>query len=74
MNVTIDLAIPCETIEQMVYDQYHLDETVKLTKMEHDEMSDLCSFTFEVDVAVSKQICRDWDSDSFAAGLVEEAI
>jgi hypothetical protein len=74
MNVEIELTVNCEEIEEMLRSQYNLDEPVKLTRMEHDELSDVCAFTFEVDADDSKQICRNWDSSAFTTGLLEEAI
>jgi hypothetical protein len=74
MQVKIDLIVPCETIEEMLYVQYRLDEPAKLTNMEYDEMGDLCAFTFAVDEEDSTKVSRDWSDDSFAEGLISEAI
>jgi hypothetical protein len=74
MNVLIELDVPCGAIEELLRDKYHLDEPVKLVRMEHDELGDLCAFTFDVDAVDSKMICRDWDNSDFAMSLLEEAI
>jgi hypothetical protein len=42
--------------------------------MEFDEAGDLCAFSFEVDAADSKLICREWDDYAFVEGLIENAI
>ena len=51
-----------------------LDEPVKLTNMEYDEMGELCAFTFEVDEDDLPKIDRNWDDDSFADGLIQDII
>lgn len=70
----IELAVPCSAIEEMICFQYKLDEPVKLTDMEYDEMGDLCAFTFETDAENTERIHRNWDDSAFACGIVEEAI
>ncbi len=70
----IELMIPCSTIEEMLHAQYHLEEPVKLTQMEHDDLSDVVAFSFEVDAEDREKITRDWDDDAFAVDLMEEAI
>jgi len=72
--VIIELAVNCSSVEEMLSARHSLEEPVKLTHVEHDEMGDLCAFVFEVDEDDVPKIDRDWDSDDFAAGLVEEAI
>ena len=74
MNVKIELVVPVERIEDMLNAQYYLEEPARLTKMEHDEMGELCAFTFEVDEEDLVKIDRGWDNDSFAEGLMSEAI
>ena len=70
----IELTVPCSVLEEMLHAQYHLDEPVKLMKMEHDELGDLCAFTFEVEEESAKQIDRGWDATSFSGDIVDEAI
>ena len=74
MSVKIELIVPVEKIEDMLNAQYHLEEPVRLTEMEHDEMSELCAFTFEVDEEDLPRIDRNWDDDLFAEGLMSEAV
>lgn len=70
----IELTVPCNVLEEMLHAQYHLDEPVKLTKMEHDELGDLCAFTFEMEAATAAQVDRQWDETSFAGDILKEAI
>jgi len=72
--VEIELCVPCNVIEEMLHARYHLDEPVKLTKMDHDELGDLCAFTFEMEEDTATQINREWDDTSFAGDIVDEAI
>ena len=74
MQVKIDLVVPCDAIEDVLCAQYMLDEPVKLTNMEYDEMGELCAFTFEVDEDDLPKIDRNWDDDSFADGLIQDII
>jgi hypothetical protein len=74
MQVKIDLVVPCDAIEDVLCSQYRLDEPVKLTNMEYDEMGELCAFTFEVDEDDLPKIDRNWDDDSFASDLMQDAI
>ena len=74
MSVKIELIVPVERIEDMLNAQYRLEEPARLTEMEHDEMGELCAFTFEVDEDELAKIDRGWDKDSFAEGLMSEAI
>jgi len=74
MSVRIELVVPVERIEDMLNAQYYLEEPARLTKMEHDEMGELCAFTFEVDEEDLPRIDRNWDDGSFAEGLMSEAI
>ena len=74
MQVKIDLVVPCDTIEGVLCSQYRLDEPVKLTNMEYDEMGELCAFTFEVDEDDLPKIDRNWDDDSFADEMIQDAI
>jgi hypothetical protein len=74
MQVKIDLVVPCDAIEGILCSQYMLDEPVKLTNMEYDEMGELCAFTFEVDEDDLPKIDRNWDDDSFASDLMQDAI
>ena len=70
----IELVVPVERIEDILYAQCYLEEPAKLTKMEHDEMGELCAFTFEVDEEDLPKIDRGWDDESFASELMSEAI
>lgn len=72
--IQIELSVSCSSIEEMLHSQYHLDEPVKLTKMEHDEMGDLCVFTLEMDEDTARKINRGWDESQFSGNLVDEAI
>ena len=74
MSVKIELVVPVERIEDMLNAQYYLEEPVRLTKVEHDEMSELCAFTFSVDEDDLPKIDRNWDDESFAEGLMSEAV
>jgi hypothetical protein len=74
MQVKIDLVVPCDAIEGILCSQYMLDEPVKLTNMEYDEMGELCAFTFEVDEDDLAKIDRGWDDESFASDLMQDAI
>ena len=70
----IELAVPCSAIEDMLCAQYRLEESAKLTRMEHDELSDVVAFSFEIDDEDSDKIDREWDDDLLAFELIEEAI
>ena len=74
MSVRIELIVPVERIEDMLNAQYRLEEPARLTEMEHDEMGELCAFTFEVDEEDLPRIDRNWDDESFAEGLMDEAV
>ena len=70
----IELAVPVSTVEEMLSARHQLEEPVRLTHVEHDELSDICAFVFEVDEEDVPKIDRGWDDDDFAAGLIEESI
>lgn len=70
----IELMVTATAIEDLLSVHHRLDEPVRLTSVEHDELSDLCAFVFEVDEADVPKLDRGWDTDDFASGLVEEAI
>jgi hypothetical protein len=74
MTVIIELAVNCSAVEEMLSAKHNLEEPVRLTHVEHDEMGDLCAFVFEVDEEDVPKIDRGWDTDDFAAGLIEESI
>ena len=74
MQVKIDLAVPCDAIESSLCAQFMLNEPVKLMNMEHDEMGELCAFTFEVDEDDLPKIDRNWDDDSFADDMIQDII
>ena len=70
----IELAVPCSAIEDMLCSQYRLEESAKLTRMEHDELSDVVAFSFEIDEEDYTKINRDWDDSVLARDLIQEAI
>ena len=70
----IELAVPCSAIEDMLCVQYRLEESAKLIKMEHDELSDVVAFSFDIDEEESFKIDREWDDDALAFELISEAI
>jgi hypothetical protein len=74
MQVKIDLVVACDVIEGILCSQYMLDEPVKLTNMEYDEMGELCAFTFEVDEEDLPRIDRGWDDESFASDMMQDAV
>jgi hypothetical protein len=74
MQVKIDLVVACDAIEGVLCSQYMLDEPVKLTNMEYDEMGELCAFTFEVDEEDLPKIDRGWDDESFASDMMSDAV
>lgn len=74
MKVNLELAIACDLIEDLLQAKYNLTEPVRLVKMEHDELSDLCAFSFDVEADDSALIGRNWDDYAFAEGIVNEAI
>lgn len=70
----IELAIACDMLEDLLQAKYNLTSPVKLLKMEHDELSDLCAFEFDVEADDAAFIGRDWDDYSFSEDLIGEAI
>ena len=74
MMVSIELTVPCSSVEEVLRNQYRLDGPVVLTGFERDDLSAVLGFTFEIDAADSKKICRDWDEYSLAADVIGEAI
>jgi len=74
MKVKIELAIACDLLEDLLQSRYNLTSPVRLTKMEHDELSDLCAFEFDVEAEDSALIGRNWDDYAFSEDLIGEAI
>lgn len=74
MLVSIELTVPCNSVEEILKNQYRLEGPVKLTNFERDDLSDVLGFTFELEADDSKKICRDWDDYSLAADVLGEAI
>lgn len=70
----IEVEVPASSVEELLSAQHNLSEPVRLAGIEHDELSDVCAFVFEVDEDDVPKIDRNWDNDEFAAGLLEEAI
>ena len=74
MTVSIELTVPCSSVEEVLRNQYRLDGPVVLTGFERDDLSDVLGFTFELDAEDSNKICRDWDEFSLATEVIGEAI
>ena len=74
MLVSVELTIPCSSVEEILKNQYHINGPVELTRFERDDLSDVLGFTFELDEEDSNKICRDWDEDTMANDIVEELI
>ena len=74
MLVSVELTVPCSSVEEMLRNRYRLDGPVELTRFERDDLSDVLGFTFELDEEDSNKVCRDWDDDTMAYDVVEEAI
>jgi len=74
MLVSIELTVPCNSIEEILKNQYRLEGPVTLTDFDRDDLSDVLGFTFELEAEDSKKICRDWDDYSLATEVMGEAI
>ncbi len=74
MRVKIDLLLPSSSLETLLQDQYRLDECVIFKGAEVDEYSDSVVLSFDVDASDSRKIARNWEDETFAEGMLSEAI
>jgi hypothetical protein len=74
MRVKIDLLLPSSSLETLLQDQYRLDECAVFKGAEVDEYSDSVVLSFDVDASDSKKITRNWEDETFAEGIIAEAI
>ena len=74
MQVKIELFLPSSSLECMLQERYDLDGAVTFNGVEFDDYGDSIALSFELDAEESKKVTRDWDDETFAEGLISEAI
>jgi len=74
MQVKIELLLPSSSLEYLLQERYDLEGAVTFSGAEFDDYGDSVALSFEMDAADSKKITRDWDDETFAEGLIAEAI
>jgi hypothetical protein len=58
----------------MLQERYDLEGCVTFHGVEFDEYGDSVALSFEMDATDSRKVTRDWDDETFAEGLIAEAI